>query len=303
MLDDVTPLHQITDEVANADLYLYEPRDAYRTEFGRADPDDTYPRVAVGGARLKKETVANNPPQGAMIFYYFADEPRGEVTVEILDRTDDLIRSFSSSGDDGLTTDPGMNRFVWDLGYPGVNGGGGGPAAVPGGYQVRLSAAGQTQTRSFQVLKDPRIPATTAELQDQFDLLKDIRDRLQEISDALGAIEEVREQVEALVERTEGMRGADTIAERGQALLDAVAKVEVELARQSEGRKLGYTRPMLRSQLGNLVGIVNSTDARPTDPSTTRIEDLEKDHFFEVPECFGTDLLLFLLIGPVYSVH
>lgn len=281
VLDDVTPLHEITAELANAELHLFSPRETYRTEFGRADEDDAYPRDAVGGARLKRQTVANNPPAGALIFYYMNGEVDGEVTLDVLDGAGRVIRSFSSrdSTEQALPVRSGMNRIVWDLEYEGVSGervSASGPVAVPGSYEVRLTAGGEAQTRSFELRKDPRIPATVADLQVQFDLLRDIRGRSQAISDALSAIDAVREQVTELSDRVE-MDAADddgTIQERAQALLDALETIEGQLDRQPDGRKMGYSRPRLLQEYGRLDDIVRSTDAAPTDQSIARYEDL-----------------------------
>lgn len=182
------------------------------------------------------------------------------------------MRTFTSEADD-LRTEAGMNRFVWDLTYPGVDGGGGGPEAVPGTYRVRLTADGGTQTRSFDVLKDPGNPATVADLQAQFDLLVDIRDRQQGLADA---IDDVREQTTELLERAGGAGDQEggALAESAESLLDALGEIEARLVRQPEGRKMGYTVPMLRSQLGQLSGLVDNADARPTGPQMARYEEL-----------------------------
>src|SRR5205807_9947768 len=75
----------------------------------------------------------------------------------------------------------GMNRFIWDYRYPkpvkiesGSRGSReealeniGGPRAVPGTYQVRLSAGDSVQTETFRLLPDPRLPATSEDLKAQ----------------------------------------------------------------------------------------------------------------------------------------
>jgi hypothetical protein len=61
-----------------------------------------------------------------------------------------------------------LNRFVWDLHYeeanrvPGYflweyNEGAKGPLALPGNYQVRLTANGKSVTAPFEVKIDPRV--------------------------------------------------------------------------------------------------------------------------------------------------
>jgi photosystem II stability/assembly factor-like uncharacterized protein len=99
---------------------------------------------------------------------------------------------------------PGLNRFVWDLSwpagskFPGMvlwNGDPVAPTAVPGTYQVRLTAAGQTLTQPFEVRKDPRSSGTQEDLEAQLRFLLETRDKLTEAHDAVRRIREVRAQL------------------------------------------------------------------------------------------------------------
>ena len=82
ILDDLSPLRQINDEVSAAKLHLYVPRDVYR--FG-----------AAAGAR-PGDPYAKNPPSGAIIDYYVAEAPQSPVTLEILGGVGEVIRHYSS---------------------------------------------------------------------------------------------------------------------------------------------------------------------------------------------------------------
>src|SRR5258708_39357583 len=71
----------------------------------------------------------------------------------------------------------GLNRFVWDTRYPDAKefkglimwaGGVRGPGAPPGQYQVRLTAAGQTKTQPFAILRNPKGSATEEDLSGKF---------------------------------------------------------------------------------------------------------------------------------------
>ena len=152
------------------------------------------------------------PPIGARIDYLLTN-PSGEVKLEILDNAGKVVRNYSSEGGRTLppqgggggggfrgralpTTLPkkaGLNRFVWDLRYPGgaATGGGGeeggfsgaGPLAPPGAYTARLTANGVTRTESFTVRIDPRYAKdgiTVADLAEQTNLALKVRDSLAE---------------------------------------------------------------------------------------------------------------------------
>ncbi len=203
ILDDLTPLHQLSTEVAKAEAYLFGPRDAYRLTAGperRSGNTNTF-RDRVNGSALDWDRVGEDGPAGAVIYYYLAANS-GDIKMEILESDGDVIKTFG--GDDELPGEKGMNRFVWDMHYPDADvipntsfrGTTRGPRAVPGTYQVRLTVGGESQTQSLQVLKDPRVESSVADLQEQFEFLIQIRDAITETYDAIKKIRDLKEQSE-----------------------------------------------------------------------------------------------------------
>jgi hypothetical protein len=198
--------------------------------------------------------------------------PSGEITLEILEADGGVIQTFSSAADDEarrLPKEQGMNRFVWDLRYPDAEiigelyrGTSRGPTAVPGDYQARLTVSGRSQTQTLRVLKDPRVEATIADLQAQFDLLITIRDAL---SEAYGGIGRIRDELE-------GLSGDERISE--------LARTLEELERELIETRIEYREDVwnfpskLNHQLAYLAQIVESADFRPTDASYERFEEL-----------------------------
>src|SRR6185436_8034454 len=98
----------------------------------------------------------------------------------------------------------GLNRFVWDTRYPDAQdfkglimwaGSVRGPAAPPGQYQVRLTAAGVTKTQAFAIVRNPNISATDAELREQFVLASQISDKVSAANDAVVRIRDMKDQV------------------------------------------------------------------------------------------------------------
>ena len=181
ILDDVSPLRQYNDEIAQKDAFLYTPATAYRIQAGAS------------GERHPSKRTGQNPPAGAVIYYYLKDAPKAdtEAKIEILDASGKVIRKYSSAEYNTLEEplDPddkkpekqikpeaGLNRFVWDLRYeearhvPGYylweyGSGARGPVAVPGHYQVRLTVGEQTQTAGFDLKLDPRVKVSQADLE------------------------------------------------------------------------------------------------------------------------------------------
>ncbi len=276
ILDDLTPLHQLDGAVAAADIHLFEPRRAYR--------------MGGGGFGGFVPSVGNNPPNGVVVHYYFADEPQEEVKLAFLEADGTLIREFSSKPESGreegdVSTEAGMNRFVWNLRYPDASSFPGmimwagtttGPRAVPGTYQVRLNVGDRELTRTFELAKDPRIDATQADLQEQFDFLIRIRDRVSEANEAVVRIRDIRDQIDAAVQRVEGETFSDAISEQAREIKEALSEVENAIYQtKNRSRQDPLNFPIrLNNKIAGLTGTVSSADAKPTQQSYDVFEDL-----------------------------
>jgi photosystem II stability/assembly factor-like uncharacterized protein len=172
VLDDITALRQINDDVANSAAFLFRPADAVNMPPG-SDNGTPMPR---------DEPLAENPPYGALIDYYLKTNAVGPVTLEILDPSGELVRRFASDDKnppvnpdtlsipmywvrtpEPLSTTAGMHRWVWDLRPTPVprTGGGGGfgrgvPTVLPGIFTAKLTVGGKSYTQPLIVKMDPR---------------------------------------------------------------------------------------------------------------------------------------------------
>jgi hypothetical protein len=280
ILDDVTPLHQITAQVQAAEAQLFAPRAAYRFQasFGFFAP----------------QHVGKNPPNGAIVYYFLKQAPKEkeEVSLEFLDGSGTLIKKVTNLQEEeeppsflaelGITPPPtklrpkaGLNRYAWNLRHPDASkfkgmilwaGSVNGPVVAPGRYQVRLTVGGKSQTQGFEVRKDPRLAATQADLEKQLALLLKIRDKLTETHDAITRIREVREQVKGVAERTKASGENKAIQDAADALdkkLTGVEEALYQTKNQSNQDPLNF--PIrLNNKLASLAGAVASADAAPT---------------------------------------
>ena len=144
-----------------------------------------------------------------------------------------------------------------------------GPRAVPGRYEVRLTAAGQTLTRPFEVRKDPRLATTDEDFARQFALLAGIRDRLTATHDGIARLRAVRDQARAAASRAKGTEAEKAIGEAAEALARKLTEIE-EALYQTKSRSsqdpLNY--PIrLDNKLAALASTVASADAAPTEQS------------------------------------
>jgi hypothetical protein len=179
----------------------------------------------------------------------------------------------------------GANRFIWDLHYPDPTKVEGyvaaesalaGPIVPPGRYQVRLTVGDQTFSESFEVEKDPRVPATQADLEAQFELRLKIWEKLSETHDAINMLRNVRQQIEEWERRTEGQKDHEAVTRAGKSLKDKLLAVEDELVQwKAKNRQDTLHYPVkLNAKLATLSGTVASADAAPTRQEYELFDDL-----------------------------
>jgi photosystem II stability/assembly factor-like uncharacterized protein len=240
ILDDLSPLRQWTEATAAMETRLFTPRDAYRTDAFAGGFGDGSPRAGA------------NPPNGATIDFWLAKVPEGEVTIEILEKAGAVVRRFSTKrpGADeppsleppasALTVRAGFNRHVWNVRHdqivpvPGlyVFGSLQGRQALPGTYQVRLTAGGKSLTAPLTVRMDPRVATPAADLQAQDALSVRVERELNDIHRAVIRLRDVRSQVEDLLKRARGTDGAEAIEKSGKALVDTLTTLEDALVQK-----------------------------------------------------------------------
>ena len=262
ILDDVTPLRQMTAQAAAADVFLFRPQLAYRVRRNK-NTDTPLP---------PEEPAGKNPPDGAIVNYVLRGKPAGAVTLEILDGRGQRVRRYSSDDKPEpvdrelnvptywvrppqlLSTEPGMHRFVWDLRYapPAAISRDTpleplGPAVVPGPYTVKLSAVGKSVSQPLTVKMDPRVRAPAQGLQRQFELSTMLADALQRDVATLDLVKALRAKLTAAAERVKENGLSKTIT-----ALDGKAAA-------FEGRVSG-----LNGDLAALYDILQGADSTPT---------------------------------------
>ncbi len=274
ILDDITPLRQLTDTVMSTPAFLFRPQTATRVRWD-TNTDTPLP---------PDEPAAENPPDGAIIDYYLGASAQGPVTLEILDGAGKLVRRYSSDDpvepldpqlaiphywlrpQQRLANSPGIHRFVWDLHYPPVPGARPiypiaavghntapeptSPWVLPGVYGVKLTAAGQSYTRRLTVRMDPRVHTPIAGLTEQFTLSKQLYDDELACVAILDQIRTARpNQSKDLEDKLIALAGASTGGRGGRAAPSGPD-----------------TLNSVRAQLATLLRLVQDADAAPTAP-------------------------------------
>jgi hypothetical protein len=193
ILDNITPLRQLNGN--QRENLLFKPQKALRVR-ANLNTDTPLP---------PDEPAGENPPDGAMIDYFLSKDANAPVTIEIKDAKGQLVRKYSSADapvranpkrlripsywirpPQSVSTKAGMHRFLWDMHYTVVPNVGPefpmtatyrntapqatSPWVAPGDYTVALTVDGKTFTQPLTIAMDPRVKASAADLQEQFDL-------------------------------------------------------------------------------------------------------------------------------------
>jgi photosystem II stability/assembly factor-like uncharacterized protein len=258
-------------------VYLFQPRDAIRYRTAANAPGNGEPEY---------------PAPAAHIDVWFASAPVADTKLELLDPKGQVIRTFSvaaargsagsgqemrgfgrgGGGAASLRGESGMQRFNWDMRYPGVNNAPGGPMAPPGKYAVRLTSGSYTAMKNFELKADPRVlqdGVTQAELDEQFAFLIKVRDALTDARRLAQRVDEAMKKAGVLPPgpATPGVRTMD----------EKFAHPLQRMWAQLNDLPGIYPQPMLISQLQNVQRMVGQADQKVGKDAIDRFNDLHKE--------------------------
>jgi len=279
VLDDVTPLRQLDPKLAQASMILYQPETAIRLHY----LDEVN----------KREPAGENPPNGAIIDYYFRQKPKEEVVLEILDSSGKPVRRLSSREErrdeppaewpdrvpeaKTVPAEAGMNRYAWNLRYqdpveiPGAfypDSGPRGPLVAPGDYEIRLTVAGQTQTVPLHVIGDPRVKGSEEGLREQLALLLQTRDRISQLHQVVNAIRDLKSQIDSFHQHFASEQNLSRALDRTESLKGKISAVEEQLMQVNmKGSEADLAFPtMLNEAFDTFLHTAEQADAAPTQP-------------------------------------
>ncbi|MEO6348372.1 MAG: glycosyl hydrolase, partial [Aquaticitalea sp.] len=269
IIDDLTVLRQLYNSTSastsTSSSRLLKPMDTYRMG---------------GGTRKDSKTSGSNHPNGVMTYFNLKefDEKKDTILLTYFDRKGDTIKTFSTANKkkDKLEVKKGMNLFVWDMAYEGAEKLDGmilwsasldGPKAIPGTYKVNLKVNNETLTQPFTIVADPRAESTQADMEKQFEFIKDVNKTLDDAHKSIKKIRNIRDQLTAFETQYKDNESVKELLEKAKKLKEEFTKIEealYQIQNRSEQDPLNF--PIrLTDKLGGLSSALSMGNFAPTD--------------------------------------
>ncbi|MGH9744675.1 MAG: glycoside hydrolase, partial [Candidatus Acidiferrales bacterium] len=303
ILDDISPLRQLSESLTHANASLFKPAPAFRVR--RSTYTDT--------PMPPDEPAGQNPPDGAIIDYFLAQPAAGPVTLEILDAQGKLVRKFSSTDKPDqtqeeiakqliplywirpqkiLSAEAGMHRWLWDLHYPApvslrheypisavphdtprhpL-----GPRALPGTYSVKLTADGKTFAAPLTVRMDPRVKTPPEGLRAQFQMQTSLANMMTHSSEAVVQARSLHEQIEKLSSSASGST-KETIESLDKKISDLLGAAPAPAAQKPAGLAPEPTLTHVAGDIAPLYAEVDRADVAPTPAQAQALAAIERD--------------------------
>jgi len=293
ILDDVSPLRQVTLDTATQPAQFFAPQTAVRAKWDNHPDTPLQPGMP----------TAQNPPDGAILYYFVSSPPKGEMSLDIFNEQGARVRHFSTVPKaetltpanvpefwfyppEQLPARKGLNRFVWDLQYPhptalpygffgeqlkyteytlpdhAVPGETPrfqppGPVVPPGVYELVLTVDGKAYRQKLRVAPDPRVHISVADYAAQFDLSHRICELMESSASLFESVSQLQKQVD---ERSKSLTG-----DPPKELSDALADLAKQLNELESGTAMASGFGLLNRDLGRYLEMVQAGDIAPTE--------------------------------------
>ena len=272
IMDDLSPLRQLTAEAMASASHLFTPRDAYR-----------FRPITPPSVPYSDPTEGTDPEYGASINYWLAEPAEEAPTIEIVDAGGEVVRTLRG------TNNQGINRIHWSLrdepngpvrlltspmyaehiavGEEGRPAPGARQISIlqpPGRYTVRLRAADSVHEQPLTVLKDPNSAGTEADIAAQVAFLREVRQDAVAAGEAVERVEALRVQLATIARFADDGELLEAVEVLRGRLVDLQMEM-VDLRLTGQGQDGVRFEARLLQKIGYLTGAIAVADFPPTD--------------------------------------
>lgn len=263
IVDDLTPIRNITQDMLNSDVVLIPTRQNYVSGglLGGNFPDQA------------GMFVGPNATEDAVIMYYLKDRVvTGDVKLDIYDQQGNLLKSVPG------TKRKGINKVTWDMRHKppkvakGVrpdNSGFFAPFVPEGSYIVKLVKGDKVIEGTLDLKVHPGMQHTKDEISQQYETAMKLYKMEEDLAYVVENINKVKDQTEKMIKE-------DKLSEStGKALINKLEELRVTLVATKEGRITGEEQ--LREKLGSVYTSITFYNGKPTDSQVEKVPVLEAD--------------------------
>jgi photosystem II stability/assembly factor-like uncharacterized protein len=279
IIDDLTPLHQLTTSTSKDVVTLFAPKESYQLS---------------GGRNATSKTQGTNHPGGVAIYYNINDfSEKDTITLTFFDANKKTIQKFSSHPnteleEEKLTAKKGSNVFYWDMMYPDATKVKGmilwwaslnGPMALPGNYTVSITTNKTTIEKPFVILKNPVSENSLEDMKLQFNFITDINTKISEIHKALNNVAKIKSQIETLKSAIKDKQKHKELIVFADQLTKKITAIETTLYQtKSKSGQDPLNFPIrLNNKLAHLNSLTRTGSYKPTDQEIAFKAEITKD--------------------------
>jgi photosystem II stability/assembly factor-like uncharacterized protein len=263
ILDDITPLRQLTDEVIESDVTIF-PSEPYTI---------TNPRFAYGISG-DHEFFGRNPSSSAIITYYMKKRHVfGDMSIEIYDAEGNLIKTLPAGKNKGIN----LVNWVVTKKPPKVKASSPllvfrtafGPTFPPGDYTVKLKKGDKEYEGKITLKTNPETGHSDEDMKLQFKTLNHAYSLLEDVSFTDKQVTDLKDKLtKSVINLEEGEFKNDL-----NVLSDQLEKMHKELVATNPSRISGEIR--LAEKIGDVYAGIISYSGKPTDSQIERLKLLE----------------------------
>ncbi|MFL1894336.1 glycosyl hydrolase [Aquimarina sp. 2-A2] len=266
ILDDLTLLHQLTSDIQEKSIHLYQPKQTIRME---------------GRSKEGSKTEGMNHPSGVLTYFYLDtyDAKKDTISLTYFNKNKDTLATFSNHAKekkDQLNLSAGLNTYSWNTRGKGAKKLDGmilwwanldGPKAVPGTYNVTLNRNGKTEESSeFSIIADPRTEATPEAMQAQYSFITDVNKTIHRAHSSIENIQKINKKLSAFEKQYKNDTKTKELVEKAAELQKKFSAIEKALyqTKNKSGQDPLNFPIKLTNKLGHLNALVGMGDFGPT---------------------------------------